>query len=86
MTASAGLLVVVLATCAICVAGIVVIDRARRTARASVSGAEGLVSRADTQRLLAENWARVEQTARSSGMSEEEIRRVRANILGLHDG
>jgi hypothetical protein len=36
--------------------------------------------------LLAENWARVEQTARSSGMSEEEIRRVRANILGLHDG
>jgi hypothetical protein len=36
--------------------------------------------------LLAENWARVEQTARSSGMSEEEIRQVRANILGLHDG
>jgi hypothetical protein len=86
MTVSAGLLVVVLATCAICVAGIVVIGRARRTAQASVASGEGLVSRADTQRLLAENWTRVEQTARSSGMSEEEIKRVRANILGLHDG
>jgi hypothetical protein len=86
MTVSAALLVVVLATCAICVSGIVFIGRARRSARASVSGCEGLVSRADTQRLLAENWSRVEQTARSSGMSEEEIERVRANILGLHDG
>jgi hypothetical protein len=86
MTVSAGLLVVVLVTCAICVAGIVVIGRARRTARASLSSGEGLASHSDTHRLLAENWARVEQTARSSGMSEEEIGRVRAKILGLHDG
>jgi hypothetical protein len=86
MTVSAGLLVVVLATSAICVAGIVLIGRARRTARASLSDGEGLASRSDTHRLLAENWARVEQNARSSGMSEEEIKQVRANILGLHDG
>jgi hypothetical protein len=85
MTVSAGLLVVSLATCAICLAGIVFVGRARRTARASVSSGEGLVSRADTQRLLAQNWTRVEETARSSGMSEEEIKQVRANILGLHD-
>jgi hypothetical protein len=86
VTISAGLLVVFLATCAICVAGTVVIGRARRAARDSGSGGEGLASRAETQRLLAANWLRVEQTARSSGMSEEEIKRVRANILGLHDG
>jgi hypothetical protein len=86
MTVSAGLLVVVLVTCAICLAGIVVIGRVRRTARASLSSGEGLASRSDTHRLLAENWARVEQTARSSGMSEEEIGRVRAKILGLQDG
>jgi len=86
MTVSAALLVVVVATCAICVVGFVVIGRARRTARASISGAEGLASRSDTHRLLAENWTRVEQTARSSGMSDEEIKRVRTNILGLHDG
>ena len=85
MTVSAGLLVVVLATCAICFAGIVVIGRARRAAQASGFGGDGLASRADTQRLLAENWAQVEQTARSSGMSDQEIKRVRANILGLHD-
>ncbi|MGN6431394.1 MAG: hypothetical protein ACTHNB_11795 [Gaiellaceae bacterium] len=86
MTVSAGLLLVFLATSAICVAGIVIIGRARRAARYSGDVAEGLASRADTQRLLAANWARVEQTARSSGMSEEEIERVRANVLGFHDG
>jgi hypothetical protein len=36
--------------------------------------------------LLAENWALVEKTARDTGMSEEEIARVRANVLGLSDG
>jgi uncharacterized membrane protein len=86
VTVSAGLLLVFLATSAICIAGIVVIGRARRAARDLGDGDEGLASRAETQHLLAANWARVEQTARSSGMSEEEIKRVRANVLGLHDG
>jgi hypothetical protein len=86
VTVSAGLLLVFLATSAICVVGIVVIGRARRAARDSGDGGEGLAARAETQRLLAANWARVEQTARSSGMSEEEIERVRANVLGLHEG
>jgi hypothetical protein len=86
VTVSAGLLLVFVATSAICVVGIVVIGRARRAARDSGAGAEGVASRAETQRLLAANWARVEQTARSSGMSEDEIKRVRANVLGLHDG
>jgi hypothetical protein len=85
VTLSAGLILVFLATSAICIVGIVVVGRARRAARDLGDGAEGLASRADTQRLLAANWARVEQTARSSGMSEEEIERVRANVLGLHD-
>jgi len=84
MSVSAGLFLIALVTCAICFAGIVVIGRARRAARASGAG-EGFASRADTQRLLAENWARVEQTARSSGMSDEEIKQVRAKVLGLHD-
>jgi hypothetical protein len=35
--------------------------------------------------LLAENWALVEKTARDTGMSEEEIARVRANVLGFGD-
>jgi hypothetical protein len=86
VTVSAGLLLVFLATSAICVVGIVVIGRARRAARDLGDGDGGLASRAETQRLLAANWAQVEQTARSSGMSEEEIKRVRANVLGLHDG
>jgi hypothetical protein len=86
VTVSAGLLLVFLATSAICVVGIVVIGRARRAARDLGDGDEGLAARAETQRLLAANWAQVEQTARSSGMSEEEIERVRANVLGLHDG
>jgi hypothetical protein len=81
---SAGLLLIVLVTALICVVGIVVVGRGRRAARAS--GGEGLASRAGTQRLLAENWALVEKTARETGMSEEEIARVRANVLGLGDG
>ncbi len=57
-----------------------VFSRLRKAAR--ISGAEGLVSRADTQRFLAEHWTLVEQTARETGMSDDEIARVRANILG----
>jgi hypothetical protein len=79
----AGLLLIVFMTSAICVLGVVIIGRGRRAARAS--GSEGLISRADTQRLLAENWALVEKTARDTGMSDEEIARVRANVLGLRD-
>lgn len=59
---------------------IVVFARIRKAAR--TPGNEGLVSRADTERYLAENWALVEQTARETGMSDDEIARVRANILG----
>lgn len=59
---------------------IVVFSRMRKAARAT--GAEGLVSRAETQRYLAENWSLVEETARETGMSDEEIARVRANVLG----
>jgi hypothetical protein len=84
MSLSAGLLVVVLATCVIGVLGIVVVGRARRGARAK--GDDGLATRAGTQRLLAENWALVEKAARESGMNDDEIRRVRANLLGLGDG
>ena len=57
-----------------------VFSRMRKAAR--VSGAEGLVSRDETQRYLVENWSVVEQTARQTGMTDEEIARVRANILG----
>ena len=52
--------------------------------RASIG--EDPTSRGDTQRMLAENWAMVEKTARNTGMSEEEIARVRANVLGFGDG
>ena len=65
-------------------AGIVVVGRARRAARGE--GGEGLASREGTHRLLTENWALVEKTARETGMSEDEIARVRANLLGLGDG
>jgi hypothetical protein len=75
---------IVLATGAICVAGILLVGWARKAARGS--GEEGRASRAGTQRLLAENWALVEKTARETGMSDEEIARVRANVLGLGDG
>jgi len=84
MSNSAGLLLLVLVTGAICVAGMVVVARAKRAARAP--GGEGFASRADTQRVLAENWALVEKTARETGMSEGEIARVRAKVLGLNDG
>jgi hypothetical protein len=56
-----------------------VFSRMRKTAHAS--GAEGLISRAETQRYLAENWALVEETARETGMGDDEIARVRAKIL-----
>lgn len=84
MSSSAGLLLIVLVTGAICVAGMLFAGRARKVARGG--GEEELASRAGTQRLLAENWAMVEKTARDTGMSEEEIARVRANVLGLGDG
>jgi uncharacterized protein HemX len=84
VSTSSGLLLIVLATALVCVAGIVVVGRARREARAS--DGEALASRGDTQRMLAENWALVEKTARETGMSEEEIAHVRANVLGLGDG
>jgi hypothetical protein len=61
-------------------ATIALFGRARRAAR--TSGAEDLVSRADTQRYLAENWPLVEKSARESGMTDDEIARVRANVLG----
>jgi hypothetical protein len=80
---SAGFLLLVLVTGFICIVGILVVGRARRAARAP--GGEELASRAGTQRLLAENWTLVEQTARETGMSEDEIARVRANVLGLGD-
>jgi hypothetical protein len=80
---SAGMLLIVLVTVVVLVAGIVVVGRARRASRASD---EGLASRGGTQRMLAENWALVEKTARETGMSEEEIARVRANVLGLGGG
>jgi len=83
MSNSAGLLLLVLVTALICVVGMVVVGRAKRAARAS--GGEDFASRAGTQRLLAENWALVEKTARDTGMSEQEISRVRANVLGFDD-
>jgi hypothetical protein len=84
VSTSAGLLLFVLATALVCVVGIVVVGRARRASRAS--DGESLGSSGGTQRMLAENWALVEKTARETGMSEEEIARVRANVLGLGDG
>jgi hypothetical protein len=83
VSTSSGLLLIVLATALICVAGIVVLGRARRASRAS--DGEAVASRGGTHRMLAENWALVEKTARETGMSEDEIARVRANVLGLGD-
>jgi hypothetical protein len=74
------MLLIVLVTVALTAVSVLVVGRARKSARET--GAEDLVSRADTQRYLAENWALVETTARETGMSEEEIARVRANVLG----
>jgi hypothetical protein len=83
VSTSAALFLLVVVTVVIGVAGIVVVGRARRAARGL--GGEGLASRDDTRRLLTENWALVEKTARETGMSEDEIARVRANVLGLGD-
>lgn len=84
MSNSAGLLLLVLVTGFICVVGILVVGRAKGAVRAL--NAEAPASRDGTQRLLAENWTLVEKTARDTGMSEDEIARVRANVLGLGDG
>lgn len=81
MSTSFGLLLITLATSVICVLGILVVGRARKSAR--TVGGEELASRAGTQRFLAENWALVEKTARETGMSDEEIAEVRSKVLGL---
>jgi hypothetical protein len=78
---SGGLLLILLVTAFVSVVGILFVGRARKQARSA--GGEGLASRAGTQRLLAENWAMVEKTARDTGMSEDEIADVRAKVLGL---
>lgn len=80
---SAGVFSVTLLTLVLIGGAILLFSRARRAGRGEGEG--GLVSRADTHRYLAENWAMVEQTARDSGMSDDEIARVRANILGARD-
>ena len=79
---SAGVFLVTLLTVTLIGGAIVLFGRARRAARGDV---DGLVSRADTQRYLAENWSLVEQTARDSGMTDDEIARVRSNILGTRE-
>lgn len=84
MSTSAALFLLVVVTIVIGIAGIVVVGRARGAARGEGGG--GLASREDTHRLLTENWALVEKTARETGMSEDEIAHVRANLLGLEDG
>jgi hypothetical protein len=81
VSTSFGLLLITLATSVICVVGILVVGRARKSARAQ--GGEDLASRAGTQRFLAENWTLVEKTARETGMSDEEIAEVRSKVLGL---
>ena len=74
--------VISLATLALIGATVFHFSRARRASRADAR--EGLVTRADSQRYLAENWALVEASARESGMSDDEIARVRSNVLGTH--
>ena len=76
-----GLLLIMLVTAVVSVVGILLVGRARKLAGGLRS--EDLASRDGTRRFLAENWATVEKTARESGMSEEEIARMRANVLGL---
>jgi hypothetical protein len=83
MSTSAALLLLVLVTALIGIAGIVVVGRARRAAR-GLDGGE-LASRDGTHRLLTENWSLVEKTARETGMTEDEIALVRANLLGAGD-
>ena len=82
MSTSAALLLLTLVTVLIGIAGIVLVGRARAASR---EGGEGLASRDGTHRLLTENWALVEKTARETGMTEDEIARVRANLLGVGD-
>jgi hypothetical protein len=77
------MLLLVIVTVLIGIAGIVVVGRARRAARGV--GGEGLASRDGTHRLLTENWTLVEKTARETGMTDDEIARVRANLLRLGD-
>ena len=84
MSTSAALFLLTVVTVVIGIAGIVVVGRARRAARGD--GGEVLASREGTHRLMTENWALVEKTTRETGMSEDEIARVRANLLGLGDG
>jgi hypothetical protein len=72
--------VISLITLALIGATLFLFSRARRASRADAGA--GLVTRDDTQRYLAENWALVEASARESGMSDDEIARVRSNILG----
>jgi hypothetical protein len=79
---SAGVLSVTLLTLVLVGGAILLFSRARRAGRGD---AEGHVSRADTQRYLAENWTMVEQTARESGMTDDEIARVRSNVLGIRE-
>jgi hypothetical protein len=74
------MLLIIVMTVVLVGGSIAAVGRARRAARSA--GTDDLTSRADTHRFLAENWAMVERTARESGMSEDEIARVRANVLG----
>ena len=83
VSTSTAMLLLVAVTVLIGIAGIVVVGRARRAARGPAG--EGLASRAGTYRLLTENWSMVEKTARETGMNDDEIARVRANLLGLGD-
>jgi hypothetical protein len=79
---SGGFFFVTLLTLVLVGGAILLFGRARRATRGDV---DGLVSRADTQRYLAENWSMVEETARETGMTDEEIARVRSNVLGTFE-
>jgi cbb3-type cytochrome oxidase subunit 3 len=75
-----GFLVISVFTLALIVGTVVLFSRAKKASRAEAG--EGVVTRADTQRYLAANWALVEASARESGMSDDEIARVRSKIVG----
>ena len=79
---SPGLVFVTLTAITLIAGAVLLFSRARNAFRGD---RDGLASRADTQRYLAENWTMVEQTARESGMTDEEIARVRAKVLGAID-
>jgi hypothetical protein len=81
-TGTAVAIVLISVTTAVLI-GVTVFAFARMRKAARATGAEGLVSRAETQRYLAENWPLVEKTARETGMSDDEIARVRAKVLGV---